>query len=180
MRLRHMAGVLAAALLALPAAAYGQAGAAVTGTVTYRERMMLPPSATVNVQLQDVSRADAAAVVLAEQTITPGGSGPPYAFSLSYDPAQIDERGRYAVRATISDGGQLLFTSTQSYPVITQGSPTSDIAIIVQRVSTSGGASGPSTLPVTGGGHPGALWFALALALLGAGAWLARGRSPAG
>ena len=50
-----------------------------------------------------------AATVLAEQVID-GASGPPYAFSLSYDPATIVDTGRYPVRAQIKDGDRLLFT----------------------------------------------------------------------
>ena len=141
-----IAGVLAAlmlALLGLPSATLAQAGAKVTGEVLYRERIALPPSARVIVQLQDVSMADAAAVVLAEQTIDPQGKGPPYAFELPYDAAKIDSRFSYAVRAQIKDGDTLLFTTTQRYAVITQGNPTSGIQIVVQMI----GASQPVSLP---------------------------------
>ena len=43
----------------------------VTGTVTYRERIALTPEAMVEVQLLDVSIADASAKLIAEQTIKP-------------------------------------------------------------------------------------------------------------
>ena len=46
-----------------------------TGTVAYRERVALPPDALVEVTLEDVSRADAASVVLARQTLKPEGPG---------------------------------------------------------------------------------------------------------
>ncbi len=36
-----------------------------TGTVTYRERIALSPGSVIDVQLQDVSRADAAAQIIA-------------------------------------------------------------------------------------------------------------------
>jgi putative lipoprotein len=45
------------------------------------------------------------------------------------------------VRATIKDGDRLLFTSTQSYPVITRGAPTSNVEIIVEPVASSGTTS---------------------------------------
>jgi heat shock protein HslJ len=108
------------------------AQAAVTGTVTYRERSALPPTATVTVQLLDVSRADAPAAVIAEQVIQADGKQVPFSFSLAYDPAQIDPRHTYSVRATIKDGDRLLFTSAQAYPVITNGNPT-NVEIVVQR-----------------------------------------------
>ena len=96
-----------------PAAVTGQsvAMARIEGSVFYRERIALPPGAEVEVQLQDISRADAMAVIMASVMLTPPG-GPPYPFVIEYNPAAIDSRGRYALRATISEGGRLLFSST--------------------------------------------------------------------
>lgn len=126
-----LAGVFSM-LVGAPAVAQGNA--TVTGEVLYRERIALPPSARVIIQLQDVSFADAAATVLAEQIIDPAGKGPPYAFQLTYDAAKIDSRFSYAVRAQIKDGDTLLFTTTERYAVITQGNPVSGIRIIVNPV----------------------------------------------
>lgn len=64
-------GVLACATGASTPAPTPASRATVTGTVTYRERIALPPGATVTVRLQDVSRADAPAEVLAEEMIVP-------------------------------------------------------------------------------------------------------------
>ena len=86
--------------------------AKIEGEVFYRERMMLPPGAEVEVQLQDISRADALAAVM-ETVMFKAEGGPPYAFIIHYDPADIDERGRYSLRATITHGDQLMFTSTE-------------------------------------------------------------------
>ena len=108
---------------------------AVTGVVTYRQRIALPPDAVVRVQLQDVSRADAPSVVLGEQVIESMGRQVPFPFSIAYDPATIDPRGRCTVRARIeSAAGDLLWTNTQAYPVITAGNPTRDIEVVVQPV----------------------------------------------
>lgn len=105
---------------------------AVTGTLTYRERIALPPDAVATVVLIDASRADAPAVTIAEQTIAPAGQVP-IPFGLAYDPARIDPRLRYVVRGTITAGGQLLYTSTQAYPVITQGAPV-QVEVVLRRV----------------------------------------------
>jgi putative lipoprotein len=94
----------------------------VTGTVTYRERIALPPDAVVEVQLLDVSLMDVAATLIAEQTIKPQHQVP-IAFELPYDPADIDERLSYAVRATIRIGGKAMFITNRSYPVLTRGTP---------------------------------------------------------
>lgn len=95
--------------------------ARVTGTVTWRERIAVPPDATVTVRLQDVSRMDAPAVVMAEQTIATEGRQPPYPFELSVDAARVDPGMRYAVSARVEQKGQLLFINDTAYPVMTQG-----------------------------------------------------------
>ena len=111
----------------------GGTGATVTGTVAYRERIALPPTAVIKVQLVDVSRADAPAVVLGEQLIEAGGRQVPFAFEIPYDPARIDQRYTYAVQARIENDGQLLFINDQRYAVITRGAPT-EVAMMLRAV----------------------------------------------
>lgn len=95
---------------------------AVTGTVTYRERIALQPTAVLHLRLDDVSLQDVAATTLEELTI-PNPGQVPIPFSIPYDPADIDPRNTYAVAARITDGDQLLFINTTAYPVITRGNP---------------------------------------------------------
>lgn len=102
----------------------------IEGTVFYRERMMLPPGVEVEVQLQDISRADAMARVIATVSQVPEGA-PPYPFAIEYDPASIDPRMRYALRATISLDDQLMFASNE-YIDPFQGNP---VEVLVQRVA---------------------------------------------
>jgi putative lipoprotein len=109
---------------------------AVTGTVTYLQRSALPPTAVIEVQLQDISVMDMPATVISSQRIEAQGKQVPFPYEVNYDPAQIDPKHHYAVRATIKDGDRLLFTSTQVYPVITDGAPTSDVEIIVEPVAS--------------------------------------------
>ena len=104
--------------------------ALIEGEVFYRERMMLPPGAEMEVQLQDISRADALATVVASASLTPDG-GPPYKFAIEYDPAVIDSRMRYALRATISAGDQMMFSSTDYIDPFGD----SPIEILVRRVA---------------------------------------------
>ncbi|MDO7900005.1 YbaY family lipoprotein [Pseudomonas citrulli] len=94
--------------------------ASLDGEVFYVQRIALPPSATLSVSLQDVSLADAPAVVLDEQ------SGPvtgqvPLPFHLSYDPSQVKPGHRYAVNARIEVDGQLLFITTEQHAVHLDG-----------------------------------------------------------
>jgi putative lipoprotein len=110
----------------------------VTGTVAYRERMALPPDAMVQVQLSDVSRQDAPAIVVAETTITPAGRQVPLPFELNYDVGAIDQKHSYAVRATIRSGDQLLYTTNTAAPVITRGNPTQVPLMLVRAGGTAG------------------------------------------
>ena len=111
----------------------GAEPAAVTGTVAYRERMALTPEAVVEVQLLDVSIADASAKLIAKQTIRPRRQVP-IPFELVYDPADIEERLTYVVRATIREGGQLMFTTDRSYRVLMRGHP-DHVDLVLVRTS---------------------------------------------
>ena len=93
----------------------------VRGTVSYLARIALPPDAELNVVLLDVSRAGAAAETLADRQIPTVGRQVPIPFELSVPATAIKPDHRYVVRATITSGDRLLFTTTQAYPVLTQG-----------------------------------------------------------
>lgn len=109
--------------------------ATVTGNVTYRPRIALPPNAVLKVSLQDVSRADAPAIVVDEQTIPTNGKQVPIPFTLKYDPNQIKPNYSYAVSARIVVDGKLQWISTTRNSVITRGNPTSNVTVVVQQVS---------------------------------------------
>ena len=109
----------------------------VTGTVTYRQRIALPPEAVVTVRIEDVSKADTIAEVIGEQVIQTEGAQVPIPFEVAYDPDKIDETHTYSLRVRIEDGnGKLLFINDTSVPVITRGNPTQDIEVVV--VQTGG------------------------------------------
>lgn len=117
----------------------GQTPAAkVAGMVTHRQRIALPPAAIVEVTLQDVSRADAPAVVLGRQTIELEGRQVPVPFEISYDPAKIEVRSRYTVAARITVEGKLIFISDTIHPVITRGAARMVEIVVVP----AGGARG--------------------------------------
>ncbi|MFN2160893.1 MAG: YbaY family lipoprotein [Candidatus Promineifilaceae bacterium] len=111
--------------------------AAVTGSVTYEQAVLLPPETTITVQIQDISRPGSTAAVLGEQVITVGAQFVPIPYEVSYDPAQIDEEAIYSMRARIEDAnGDLLFTNDKAIPVITRGYPTSDVEIMTVPVGS--------------------------------------------
>jgi putative lipoprotein len=137
--------ITAAALLA--ALAGPAAAQSIQGTATYRERIALPPTAAFEATLEDVSRADAPADVIARTRLTPAGN-PPIRFEIPVDLARIYPDRRYVVRARILDGDQLMFTTATSYPVLTQGHGTT-VAMMLRRAGsgsfTPPGFPGPGT-----------------------------------
>ncbi len=138
MRLIGSKGICLAALVtALAGCSAGVrdgGGETLDGEVTYRERVMLPPGVEVRVRLEDVSRADAKAELIAEQMIQPKKQVP-IAFSLLYDPAAIQSRHQYAVRAEIRGAdNSLLWTTTQRYGVFGEGQPSDDLRLVLEQV----------------------------------------------
>ena len=93
----------------------------VEGSVSWRERIALPADAELQVSLNDVSRMDAPAIMLAEQRIRLQGRQAPITFRMEVDPSRIDPRMTYAVSARVEAGGQLFFINDTSYPVLTRG-----------------------------------------------------------
>jgi uncharacterized lipoprotein YbaY/heat shock protein HslJ/uncharacterized lipoprotein NlpE involved in copper resistance len=125
----------------------------VTGTATYRERIVLTPGAVFEAVLEDVSRADAAAVELGRVT-RPDPGNPPFAFDIPYDPASIDPVHTYAVRARVTGPNGLMFVSDTMTPVLTRGAP--DRAEIIM-VRTGGHAGAPLNETPRIGAH--GLWL---------------------
>jgi uncharacterized lipoprotein YbaY/uncharacterized lipoprotein NlpE involved in copper resistance len=99
------------------------------GTATYRERLLLPADAVFEAQLQDSARADAPAAVIGRARLDPAGQ-PPFRFSIDYDEAAIGPRGRYAVRATVTHQGRLLFTTDRVQPVLDGGSAPLELLLV--------------------------------------------------
>lgn len=83
--------------------------------MTYRQRIAMPPDAV------------------------------PIAFSLKVPNAAIDPRFSYAVRATITVGGKLRFTTTRSYPVLTRGAP-NQIDLMLDAVPSTQAETTTSTM----------------------------------
>ncbi len=104
------------------------------GTATYRERIALPADAVFEAELQEISRADAPAVVLGRSTLAPSGQ-PPFRFAIVYDDAAVQSGHRYTVRATIRHQRRLLFTTDRIHPVLDgRNAP-----LHIQMVSVRGG-----------------------------------------
>ena len=101
-------------------------------TVTYRERILLPPGHVLTVDVEDVTRADAPALILSEHREALDGRAPPYRATLSFPSSLIDQRHTYVVRAEIRDpAGALRFTTDTRHTVLTNGAPASAEIVLV-------------------------------------------------
>ena len=154
-------GILGLSVMGCASGGSGASGASggdavVRGTVTYRERVALPPGAVIRVTLSDVSLTDVPATVVAETTITAGGKQVPFPFELKYDPAAIRPRNSYAVRATILTDDSLAWTTDTMYPVITRESPTR-VDLLLKRVATPPAGTDGTGAGKTDGGASGSL-----------------------
>lgn len=143
------------AILLLLTAAGPAMAQSIEGTATYRERMALPRGAVFEAVLEDVSRADAPAEVVASTRLESPGT-PPFSFTIPYDPSRILSNRRYVVRARIVVDGRLLFASDGA-PVLGQGSA-AKVSLLLRRTG-----SGPATAP-TAAALEGTYWRAIELA----------------
>jgi uncharacterized lipoprotein YbaY len=105
--------------------------ARVVGTITYLQRVALPPDAVIEVRLLDVSRADVPALTIAETMFRLSERQVPIEFALEYDPRRIDKRHRYTIQARIIQSNRPRFISARPYPVITGGHPNTVNVIVV-------------------------------------------------
>ncbi len=134
--------------------------AAVSGTLTYRDRMALPANAVVTVQIAEVPTAGRSGLVIAEQRFTTNGAQPPFRYNIPYDSARIDAAKQYTVQANIKLGGQVRYSTNTVYRVISRGAGVVDINLTL--------APSPNRLPNTNGSAM--LLIVAAVALLAAGA----------
>jgi putative lipoprotein len=107
----------------------------VSGTATKRDRMALPPDAVFEARVEDVSLADARAVVIGSVRIE-GPGQVPISFAIDVDPKRIDAANSYAVRATITIDGRLRYTTDTRHPVLTRGAGT-HVDIVLRPVQSS-------------------------------------------
>lgn len=107
----------------------------VTGTASYRERILMPAGSILTVKVLDVSRADAPSETISEASYTLDGRAPPYNFDLRVFMDRVDPQHTYAVRAELRDpSGRLRFTTDQRHEVLTRGAPnTADIVMVGVR-----------------------------------------------
>jgi putative lipoprotein len=125
----------------------------IAGIVTYRQRIALPAGSVVRVRLEDLSRADAPAVALAESEVVTTGEQVPIPFALEPGEVVLEPQGRrYALRAAIEVDGELRFATATRHRFERDG-PAEGIELVVEPVTPRPPALGDArwTLSELGG-----------------------------
>ncbi|MBU8978225.1 YbaY family lipoprotein [Lysobacter sp. MMG2] len=125
-----------------PTAPAAQGAHAVTGTATYRERIMPPPGASLRVQLLDNLLADTSQAVIAETTLK-DVAGPPFAFALPFDASKLRPNGQYGLHASLNDAdGKPVFVSDTRVPF--DPAANTPVEILMVSASRSGKPAAPA------------------------------------
>lgn len=103
----------------------------ISGDARLLEPMALPANAMLTIELLDVSE-DAKAERLSRLALPTHGRQAPLAFELPFHPADVNPAHRYAIRATLISGGELLFATAQYVPVLTHGAG-KEVQLMLQR-----------------------------------------------
>ncbi len=134
--MRVVIAIVLVAAAMLVAVSCGLLSNAVSGTITYDGDQAIPEGAVVTVQVRDVSYQDAAAPLIASQTITDPGRFP-IDFSVPYEPDDIDSRAIYGLQVRIALDDRLIYINDTAFEVLTRGNPKRSVDMWV--VSVGGG-----------------------------------------
>lgn len=115
----------------------------VSGSVTYRERIALPPDARVIVNLEDVTRSGKSGSFIAQQTIR-ATTQVPIPFNLRYIPEAIDRSHRYAISASILDSQDGVIWTSEEPVAVAFNEPEKLIAILLQRAINPNAVAPPA------------------------------------
>ncbi len=114
----------------------------VIGALAYRERVALVPGSVMQVSLSDISKADAPATLLAEQTVVLDGQQVPIPFAVSVDRGLLQAGHRYAVRGHLKDSDDRLMWTTDTVHVVDRVRATHDLGTLsLVRVPSSRSAA---------------------------------------
>ena len=136
--------VMAAAAIVLCTAPSLAAKLTITGDVTYRERIALPPGATLSVGLVDLAKPDEQRIVAAAALANPGEV--PLTFTLNFDEEIIVAGHTYGLVAEIiADNGAVWFRNAAPY-AIDLPTPAEPIVIVVSFLGSDGTAPAPAPI----------------------------------
>jgi len=95
----------------------------VTGQITYRERVALPPQSIAVVTLRDVTTPNAASTVIAEQRTDLAGRQVPVDFRVAVDRSTLLPERRYSIRGSIISPDQQVLWVTNEQHIVDPSKP---------------------------------------------------------
>jgi putative lipoprotein len=93
------------------------------GSIAWNANVPLPADAVLIIRVQDTARADAPALTLAEQRLTPAGNPLPIPFRVTVDRDLIRKNAQITVTARIERKGKLLFINDTIHRALVDGQP---------------------------------------------------------
>lgn len=121
----------AAAPAAVPAQPAAVTGPAISASLAIKDAPQMQPGINLHLKLVDVTDAAAVPVVIAESTQP--APAMPAQVQLGYDPAKIDQARVYGLQASLQAETFVLYGTPAPTPVLTQGAPSSGLALELVR-----------------------------------------------
>lgn len=123
------------------------AAGSINGTATFGTAPALPTDAVLIVQLRDTSRdSDDPAAVIAEERIPIGGRTAPVPFALKFDPSKATSKIPFAVSASITGHGKLLFVLVKAVTIPDIANP-APVRLALSRATSKKGQAPTSPVP---------------------------------
>ena len=132
------AGVIAGLALTLAACSSVDTGTSqISGYVMPTAPLTSDEPVRIVVSLLDVSKQDVAAEVLSQSSITQSAQWP-IAYSLPYDPGQLDPRYTFAVQARVTDSDGTLIAITDTRHQFSASSDADNFDLLVRNLADPG------------------------------------------
>ncbi|HKN75161.1 MAG TPA: YbaY family lipoprotein [Candidatus Acidoferrum sp.] len=123
------------------------AAGSIQGTATFGSHPTLPSDSVLIVQLRDLTRdADDPAAVLAEERIPIGGRAAPIPFTLKFDTSKATAKTPFAISASITGHGKLLFVLVKAVTIPDIANP-APVHLALSRASSKAGQTEPPAVP---------------------------------
>lgn len=119
----------------------------INGTATFGSAPVLPSDAVLIVQLRDTSHdSDDPAAIVAEERIPIGGRGAPVSFALKFEPSKATSKIPFAVSASITGRGKLLFVLVKAVTIPDISNPAA-VHLALSRATSKKGQTPTSPVP---------------------------------
>jgi putative lipoprotein len=115
----------------------------IEGSVNYLQKIALPENAILDIQLKDVTVQK----IIASQSYTNLGQIP-INFKLNYQSNQIQFNNNYEISAKISVNNQILFETTQGYPILNDNG--NYVVMVLEMVGSKINNDGIEEDPISG------------------------------